>query len=195
MAAIEPAIRPPAQAVDDVVADGLHVESVEQHLRLAIRHVVTVFIGDEAQGAVVKHPDAAVADLHAREVAAALPEHLAPVMFAVAVLVFQDDDAVPQLRIPPHGVLRIRVVFRHPQPTLLIPAHRNGLLHIRLGGKHHAFEALGQFHRPGHLLGRHRLALFSVEGFREFIRVKSGDESEAGEKRGRAHRSSLKRTR
>ena len=53
VAAIKPAIGAPAQAVDDVVADGLGVEAVEQNLRLAIRHIVAVFIGDEAEAAVV----------------------------------------------------------------------------------------------------------------------------------------------
>ena len=56
VAAIEPAVGAPAQAVDDVVADGLGVEAIKQHLGLAIGHVVAVFIGDEAEGAVVQNP-------------------------------------------------------------------------------------------------------------------------------------------
>jgi hypothetical protein len=55
------------------------------------------FCRDEAEGAVVEDPGAAVADFDAGEVAALVPEDLAFVVFAVAVLVFEDDDAVAQL--------------------------------------------------------------------------------------------------
>ena len=53
MATIKPAVRTPAQAIDDVVADGLGVKPIQQDFRLAIGHIITVFVSDEAEAAVV----------------------------------------------------------------------------------------------------------------------------------------------
>ncbi len=183
VASVKPSIRAPAQAVDDVVADGLHVEAIEQHLGLAIGGVVAVFVGNEAERAVVQHPSAAVASLHAGEVAAAFPEDLSHVVFAIAVLVFEDDDAVPQLRVPADGVLGKGVVFRHPQAPLRIPRHRDRLLHIRLGGKDNALEARRQFHRGRGFLSGHGRAFFGVVDGWEVgggERRAKGEETEGG---------------
>ena len=45
--AVQPAIGTPAQAVDDVVAHLVGVESIQNHLRLAIRLVVAVLVGQK----------------------------------------------------------------------------------------------------------------------------------------------------
>ena len=44
---VQPAVRPPFQPVDDVVPHTVIVETVEHHLRLCVRHVVTVPVGDK----------------------------------------------------------------------------------------------------------------------------------------------------
>ena len=45
--AVQPAIGTPAQAVDDVVAHLVGVESIQDHFRLAIRLVVAVSVGQK----------------------------------------------------------------------------------------------------------------------------------------------------
>ena len=47
MASVEPAVRTPLQAVDDVVSDRLRVETVEHHDWLTIGDEVAVGIGNE----------------------------------------------------------------------------------------------------------------------------------------------------
>ena len=44
---VQPAVRPPLQPVDYVVADAVVVKAVEHHLRRGVRHVVAIAIRDE----------------------------------------------------------------------------------------------------------------------------------------------------
>ena len=103
------------------------------------------------------HPHAAVADLDAGEHLHVVGEHLARVEAAVAVLVFEDEDAVAQAEVELLAALGVGVVLGDPQPPARVPRHRDRVLHVRLGGEDGGFEAgrqphlrrrLGSGHRP-----------------------------------------------
>ena len=61
LAAVEPAVRPPGQRVGDGVGV-LHAEAGEQHLGVAVGHVVAVAVGVEEQVRRLQDEDAAVAE-------------------------------------------------------------------------------------------------------------------------------------
>ena len=62
---VEPAVGPPGQRVGEGVGV-LHAEALEQHLGVAVGHVVVVLVGVEEQVRGLDHEDAVVAQRHAR---------------------------------------------------------------------------------------------------------------------------------
>lgn len=190
VAAVEPAVGAPAEAVDDVVADGFGVEAVEEDLGFGVGGVVAVLIGYEGEGAGVEDPGAAVAVFDGGEVGAVFPEHFAFVVFAVAVGVFEDEDAVAEGGVPAVGVFGVGVVFGDPEAAACVPGHGDGLLDIGFGGEDEAFEAGGELHGGGGFLGGHGGAFFGVEGGGEGgcgERRAEGAEECGEEKEGMAH--------
>ena len=155
VASVEPAVRSPAQAVHDVVADGAGVPSVEQDFGCGVGDVVAVFVGDEEQIRRARRPHAAEAEFDGSEAFRLVPEDGALVETPVVIHVFQDHDAVAELRVVIHFALRIRVALRNPEPPARIRGDRDRLLHIRLGGKHRDVKTGRRFHRGGSLVGRH----------------------------------------
>ena len=190
VAAVEPAVGAPAEAVDDVVADGFGVEAVEEDLGFGVGGVVAVLVGEEGEGAGVEDPGAAVAVFDGGEVGAVFPEDFAFVVFAVAVGVFEDEDAVAEGGVPAVGVFGVGVVFGHPEAAACVPGHGDGLLDIGFGGEDNAFEAGGELHGGGGFFGGHGGALFGVEGGGEVGGggfTTEGTEEHRGEKEGKAH--------
>ena len=98
VAAVEPAVRPPGERVEDVVLGVLDVPAVEHDLGRAGR-LVAVVDRDEEQVRRRAEPDAAEAELDAGEVHAVVEEDGLLVERAVAVGVFEDDDAVAALAV------------------------------------------------------------------------------------------------
>ena len=93
LAAVEPAVRSPHEAV----GDGMRVlepEAREAHLGRSVRHVVAVAVGVEEQIGRVHHPHAAAADDHGVGHVEPVEEYLVPVVHAVAVGVLVDRDDV-----------------------------------------------------------------------------------------------------
>ena len=186
VASVEPAIRPPAKAVHDVVADGLEIKPVEQHLRRAIGLVVAIFVRDENQIRRAQRIHAAIAEFDARESHALIPENRPLVEMPVIVRVLEDHDAVAQTRIPARGILGVSVALRDPQPPARIPRHRDRLLHIGLRREDLAGKSRRQFHRARHFRRRHRAAgrFLGIEDRREFrVRVVHA----AAQQKGRRH--------
>ncbi len=185
VAAVQPAVGPPLQAVGDVVADAVVVEAVEQHLRLAVGAVVAVGVGDEEQARRAQREHAAVADGDAGEFRALVPEHRALVAVAVALAVGEDQDAVAQLVVEVGVAVAIGVVLGHPQAATTIPGHGDGLADRRFRRVQRGGEAGGQGQAAQRLLGRgQRVAdgRLGVEGHREVIGgVQGGGAGEQGE--------------
>ena len=106
--AIEPAIRPPAEAV----RDGVRVfkpEAGEADLRVAIGHVVVVAIGIEEQERRVHHPDSAAPALDRGGDAQPIDERLLLPENAVAIRVLEDRNLVMR-----------RVLVRRRQRRLIV---------------------------------------------------------------------------
>ena len=93
VATVEPAIRAPDERVERFVRVFVG-PAIEQHFRLAIRNVVAVLIGDEQQIRRRADEHAAEADFDAADQIQVLGEHLALVEFAVAIGVFENQNAV-----------------------------------------------------------------------------------------------------
>src|SRR5581483_847437 len=93
VAAVQPAIRSPAEGVERLVRV-LVVPAVEQHLRRAGWLVLALFDRHEQQVRRRPNPDAAEADLQATDEIKPFQEHRALVEFAVAVGVLEDQDAI-----------------------------------------------------------------------------------------------------
>ena len=147
MASVEPAVRTPLQAVDDVVSDRLRVETVEHHDRLTIGDEVAVGIGNEEQLRRTGHPDAAVTDRDRGEAFALVPENGAFVRLPVAVRVLEDGDPVVQLEVPAARVFGEGVTLRDPEAALLVEGDPDRLTHLRLRREDLDAKSLGQFRR------------------------------------------------
>ena len=154
VAAVEPAVRPPLQAVGDVVPHGVGVPAVENHLGLAVGHVVAVAIGQEQEPGRAKRPDAAEADLDAGQPRALVPEHLVPVGAAVVVGVFEDDDPVALRQVEVQGPLGIGVILGHPEPAPRIGRERDRLPHVGLRREQRHLEPLRRREARRRLLRR-----------------------------------------
>ena len=63
------------------------------------------------------------------------------IFIAIAVLVFEDENPVAQLQIESFGSLGVGVILRDPEPAPRVPGHRDGIAHVRLGGKDGGREA------------------------------------------------------
>ena len=87
---------PPGQRVGHRVGV-FHAEAGEQHLGIAVGHVVAVAVGIEQQIRHLQHEDAAVAEGQPAGQIQPGDEILGPVGPAVAVGVFEDRDAIGAL--------------------------------------------------------------------------------------------------
>ena len=149
VAAVQPPIGTPRQAVEHVVLAG-HVPAIQQHLGRPIGHVVAIAVGNEQQIRQRADPNAAEAQRQAGEVHPLVKEHLLAVEPAIVIGVFQDRNSIRRLRRP----LGIRKALRHPQPPPIIERDRNRLHNIRLSGEQRHTKALRQLHVLGSFLRR-----------------------------------------
>ena len=108
-------------------------EAVEHDLGRSVGDVVAVAVGNEQELGRAHQPDAAEAELDAREHLHVLGEDGAFVEPAVAVGVVEDQHAVAEPEVELRGQLGISEVLRDPQPPARIPGHGDGVLDIRLG--------------------------------------------------------------
>ena len=139
VAAVEPAVGAPHQAVHHVVGHVLRIEAVEDRLGRAVGTVVAIAVGHEDEFRRRGEPDAAVAKRDAGEVAAAVEKELSRVEPAVAVGVFKDEHAIGAGRSP----FGIGVVFDDPQPAAGVGGDRDRLRDVGLGGEECDAKSLG----------------------------------------------------
>ena len=141
-AAVEPAVGAETQAVGEVVVIlRRNGETVENDFGRAVRHIVTVSVGDKKHLRRTHDPHAAASDLDARKHLHLVGENLARVESAVAILVFKDEDAIAQVEVELLCPLGVGVVLGDPQPPARIPRHGDGILHVGFGGEDRGPEA------------------------------------------------------
>ena len=155
VATVEPAVRPPAQTVYDVVPDRAVVPAIEHYFRRTIGKVVTIFVRDKEQIRRSRDPHAAEADFHGSQTLALIPKNRAFVETTVVVRVVENHDPIALLRVEVHLRLRISVTLHHPQTSARIRGDRDRLLHIRLGGKHGDVKSRRHANAGGCLIRRH----------------------------------------
>ena len=173
LAAVEPAVRPPGQRVGHRVGV-LHAEAGEQHLGVAVGHVVAVAVGVEEQVRGLEDEHAAVAERQPAGQVQPGDEVLGRVGPAVAVGVFEDRDPVGALRparrrlgdavvdgprvaidldpLQP-GRVGILQVLDDPEPAAVVEFDGDRLADHRLGGDEPDLQAVGDGHPPHRLLG------------------------------------------
>ena len=149
MAPVEPAVGAPGEGVERLM--GVLVgETVEQDLGRAIGLVVAILVGDEEQVRGRADPDAAEAHFKSADKIQPLGENGPILGHAVAVRVFQNDDAVFAL---PLGLANwVGHPLSHPEPSPRVDRHRDRLHDVRLAGEHRRLKARRQRHRGDCLL-------------------------------------------
>ena len=120
--------------------------AVEQDLGRAIGAVVAVSVGNEIELRGRTDPDSAEADLEAADQVQVIGEDLAGIEAAVAVGVFEDEDAIARLslRHPP----RVGVGLGDPETASVVDRHRDRLNDVGLAGEKGDFEPRRNGHRP-----------------------------------------------
>ena len=140
VAAVEPAIGPPDEGVQRLVSV-LVAPAVEEDLRLRVRDIVSVAVGDEEKVGRRADPDATEADLEAAHQVEPLLEHRAPVEAAVSVLVLEDQEAIAGLAV--RTADGIGVGLRDPDASPVVDGEGHGLLYVGLAREQGGPEAVG----------------------------------------------------
>ena len=164
-AAIEPAVRPPAQAVGEVVvAIHGHIKPLQHHLRWAIRLVIVIAVRDEQESRWTHQPDTAQANLDTGESLEIVEKD--PGLFgnAIAVVIAKDNHPIPLIGVEPDFAFGISVVLRHPQLAGGVVSAGDGVADNRLSREDIHPQSFGHAEAAGRLLGRHGFAgiLFAV---------------------------------
>ena len=157
MTAIEPPVRSPGEAVDDVVL-GFEAPAIEHDLGRTVWHVVVIAVGDENQFRSGAEPDAAEPEGNAGEIPALIEEDVFRVEPAVSIAVFQDDHAVmagDAICLP----LRIRETLDHPEAPAFVGGHRNRLNDVWFAREQRDLKTCWHGHAPGAFGGRQRRVL------------------------------------
>ncbi len=159
---VEPAVRPPVQAVDGLVAVADPPAGEPHFDRRQVRPVVAVAVRHEQQVRRGADEDAVEADRQRRREHDAFHEHLAAVGHAVAVGVLEDQDAAGAgvgEAVHPRLVV---AVLGHPQAAAIVPAERHRLRDGGLGRPGADGVTVHQRHPRDRLLRRQerRLAPF-----------------------------------
>ena len=152
----------------------LHAEALQQHLRIAVRHVVAVLVGVKQQVRRLRHVDAAVAQAHAGGEIQAGDEILRLAVAAGLVGVVEDGNAIGALRstrrrqrhlvvlgaqplIDFHGFeagrVRVLEVLDDPHAAAVVERDRHGLADHRLGGDQAHLQVVGDLHALDRLFG------------------------------------------
>ena len=172
--AVEPAVRTPDEAVERLVRV-VEAPAIEQHDRLA-RLIVGV-LRDEEEFRRRADPDAAMADLDARDEVESVLEDRDLGVTAVLLHVFQNQDAIGAGTIG--TLLRVGHPFHDPEAAAFVEAHRDRLDDLGFGRHQRDLEARGERHRL-HRVGRRLAALISA-GSDAFDRTgRQGRRGEAG---------------
>src|SRR5436309_12025018 len=114
MTAIKPAVRPPDEAVEQLMRV-LQSPAIKNNSRRSGWFILALLDRDEKQFRRLANPDAAEAKLEAGDEVQSFVEYSALIENAVAVGVLEDEDAI--LRFLGWQFARIGVAFSHPEPA------------------------------------------------------------------------------
>ena len=151
---VQPTVRSPDQAVDDVVPHAAVVEPVEHHSRLSVGNVVAVLVRNHDQPTIGQQPNAAEPEGDPRDAPVPLPEHGANVEAAIVVGVLQDQHPIPELVAEVPAVVGVALDDPHPPAVVQFESDRLG--HIRFAGKQGDAKSCGDRDRRSRLLRSRR---------------------------------------
>jgi len=150
VATVEPAIGSPDEGVQCFVGV-FESPAIEEDFGSGVGYVVAVAIGNEEEFGGLSDPDAAETDFESTDEIEFILEDFADVGFAVAVGVFEDEDAV--LAFGGFAFEGIGIGLGDPEAAPIINGHGDGLLDVGFTGDEESFEACGENHFPGGFLG------------------------------------------
>ena len=138
-AAIEPAIGTPLEPIgESMPTGGGGAEAIEDDLGGA-GGLIAVH-GDEEEIRRAQRIHAAEAALDAGEHLDLVREDGPLIEFAVMVGILEDDDPVAQAEVEALLAVRVGIVLGNPEAAAFIPAHRDRLTDVRLGGEERGLE-------------------------------------------------------
>lgn len=143
VASVKPAIWPPVEGVESFVSV-LVSESIEKDLRLGVRDVVAVCIGDEHKVGCGADPYTAEAYFESTDKVKAFDELFSRVEDPVLVGVFKDDDLIEALAFG--GSFGVGVGFCDPETTFMVEGHCDGLVDFGFTCSELDVEAFGNRH-------------------------------------------------
>ena len=174
MAAIQPAVRAPDEAVESfvrvlrapAVEEGVGGEIEAGDFRAQIGRIrrigliIPILVWNKHQIRRRPHPHTAEAELDATDEIQAVAEDFLRLEGAVAVLVFEDLDAV--LAFADFAGLRVAISFHDPDAAAFVEGEGHRLHEIRLRSDELGFEAAGELHRLQRVGGRLALGVFGL---------------------------------
>ena len=140
---VQPAVWSPRKRVRQIVRVSVIPKTVKQQHRFAVGLVVAILVWNEIQVRRRHHPRSAEAYFNPCDVVESLKKHAAFVKPAIPVGILKNDDSVTR----PIAMIRVVVGFRHPQPTTIIDAEPDRLLHVRFTSEQRDPEPLRHHHR------------------------------------------------
>ena len=154
---IEPAIRSETQTIGVVmIVLSRRRESIEHDLGGTGRLIAAICRGNKHELRWAHHPHPAAPDFDARKHLDIVAKNPARIEMPIPVLVLEEQNSVAQAQFKFTRPLGVGVVFSDPQPASRIPGKRDGILYVRLGGKHRGLKARRQRHLSRDLGGGHR---------------------------------------
>src|SRR5205823_2240885 len=116
--AVKPTVRSPAQSIrHGVMARRRYGESVQYRFRGSIWNLVGISVREEKQPGRAKGPHSAMANFDARQSLSFFSKNFSRIETAVAVRIFENQNAIPKMQIELERRFRIGVVFRNPQSS------------------------------------------------------------------------------
>ena len=155
MSSIQPAVRSPRKTIGEVVRVSVISESIQQDNRIAVRPIVGIAIWNEIKIRRRHDPRATESDFNASDVIQLVKKDRSLVIFSIAVGIFEDQNAIARSS----PMIWVVVSFCNPQPSSIINAKPDRLLHVGFPGKQGDAESLGHNHGPSRLFSRQNLCL------------------------------------
>ncbi len=140
LAPIEPTVHAPRETVECLVRV-LKAPPIEQHLRSTIGTIVTIAIGNEQQMRGGADPDAAETNFQAADQIQALDKRLLDFEPAIAIGVFQNNNAILALTF--RLFVRVTERFGHPDASAVVERHGDGLVDVGFCRDELGLEAVG----------------------------------------------------
>src|ERR1051326_8670486 len=152
LATVEPTVRSPSEGVKSFVGV-LISPAIEQDLRFPRRlGLVAIFDGNEHEIRSSAHPNATETNFKTADEIQAFHEHSAAVELAIAISIFEDQDAV--LPLPFWSADGIGVGFGDPEAPAIINCKSDWLFYVRFTSEQGGLKAGRNSHFFGGVFGR-----------------------------------------